>query len=311
MITKFAIGCLIQWYEVNIIEEYFSTLKTAIQQYDGEVLVDILLCTNQDLEMAEDGKLDSCVLTIKELLQKYKFNYNITSELVTIAQYRRQFNDTYCVLADVLLWGESDMLIPKQTFLAIDNLHQNVNTPKYIATFAICKMWDNTWKELEHPIFTVKNHSDSKKDWWGVNYDMSADEMNSYNDGVENLEVNVIHPHKFNGCGLVISSEVIKSGVNIPHSAFFIHEDTAFMLMTQKLLGNIPQYHFKNILIVHNRKHKNKRSYIKDEIGNTIGERRNSNKWYTVANKLCEQNVYNMFNPAYKARTWKDVWNSI
>ena len=30
MKTKFAIGCLVQWYEVDIIEEYIETLKEAI-----------------------------------------------------------------------------------------------------------------------------------------------------------------------------------------------------------------------------------------------------------------------------------------
>mgnify|MGYP000875621164 CR=1 FL=1 len=39
---------------------------------------------------------------------------------------------------------------------------------------------------------------------------------------MEDLEVSVVSPHKFNGCGLVISSEVIKSGVNIPKSVFFV-----------------------------------------------------------------------------------------
>jgi hypothetical protein len=172
-------------------------------------------------------------------------------------------------------------------------------------------MWDESWKALEHPEFTNFKHSDSKNDWWSLNYDMSIEEMNKFNDTISELEVNIISPHKFNGCGLVISSEVIKSGVNIPKSAFFVHEDTAFMLMTQKVLGNIPQYHFKNILLVHNRKHKDKRNHIIGETGNTVGQKRNSNKWYTLANQMCEQNVYNMFNPNYKSLTWEDVWKSI
>ena len=173
------------------------------------------------------------------------------------------------------------------------------------------KCGDESWKELEHPEFTNFNHSDSKEDWWSLNYDMSLEEMNSFNDKVEELDVRLIQPHKYNGCGLVISSEIIKSGVNIPKAAFFIHEDTSMMLMTQKLLGNIPQYYFKNILLVHNRKHSDKRNYIAGEVGNTIGQKRNSNKWYTVANQMCEQNVYNMFNPKYKSFTWDDVWKSI
>ena len=50
MKTKFAIGCLVQWYEVNIIEEYLETLRESILHYDGEVNVDILVCKNQTLE---------------------------------------------------------------------------------------------------------------------------------------------------------------------------------------------------------------------------------------------------------------------
>ena len=74
---------------------------------------------------------------------------------------------------------------------------------------------------------------------------MNLKEMNLINERVEDLDVRQITPHKFNGCGLVISSEVIKAGVNIPKSCFFINEDTAFMLMMNKVLSNVPQYHFK------------------------------------------------------------------
>jgi hypothetical protein len=48
--------------------------------------------------------------------------------------------------------------------------------------------------------------------------------------------------------------------------------------------------------------------YIKDETGTTIGEKRKSQSWYTPANKLCEQNCHNLFNPGYKAYTWEDVF---
>ena len=312
--TKFAIGCLVQWYEADIVYEYFKSLRESIDLYEGEVEVNILLSVNEDLEKCEsEDVMAHCVKAITYAAAKYKLELSMTPDLTTISDYRRMFNDSYCERVDVLVWGESDMLVPKQMFISLDGLHQSQSnqTPKYLATFAGCKMWDESWKALEHPEFTNFDHSDSKKDWWSVNYDMTIDEMNSFNDTVTDLDVTIIQPHKFNGCGLVISSEIIKSGVNIPKAAFFVHEDTAMMLMTQKLLGNIPQYHFKNILMVHNRKHKDKRNYIVGEVGNTIGQKRNSNKWYTVANRMCEQNVYKIFNPNYKSFTWDDVWKSI
>jgi hypothetical protein len=228
----------------------------------------------------------------------------------TIADYRRDFNDKYCTEVDVLMWGETDSLVPKQTFLILDNLHQTITqngNSKYLAFFGTCKMWDDSWKPIEHNDFTDKLHSDSRDDWWSVNYTTNIEEMNAINDKVDELDVRIVSPHKFNGCGLVISSEVIKSGVNIPRSSFFIHEDTAFMMMTNKVLGDIPQYVIKNIFLVHNRKRLDKRKYIKGEGGNTVAEMRKSTDWYTLANKMCEQNYLNLFNPNYKSFTWDDV----
>ena len=37
MKTKFAIGCLVQWYEVEIIKEYVESLRDAYNAYDGEI----------------------------------------------------------------------------------------------------------------------------------------------------------------------------------------------------------------------------------------------------------------------------------
>ncbi len=317
MKTKFAIGCLIQWYEADIIKEYIDSLKDALEDYDGEVLVDFIVCLNQDLEKCtSQEQLKLCEATIGNELLDIRFKTKFTRELVTIADYRRKFNSRYCNKADVLMWGESDALIPKQTFTVLDNLHQislQNNNPKYLAFFGTCKMWDDSWKVLEHPDFTNKpfysEPEDFKPDhWWSLRYTMSKEEMNRINSKTTDLDVKILPQHKFNGCGLVISSEVIKSGVNIPKSVFFVHEDTAFMLMTQKVLGNIPQYAIKNILLVHNRNHPSKRNYVLGEEGDTMNRRRRSNEWYVNANKMCEQNCYNIFNPQYKSFTWNDVW---
>lgn len=315
--TKFAIGCLIQWYECDIIEQYINTLKQAIEYYQGPpVQVDLHISANEDLEKCTSPEQKrKCIEKIREVIGFNRpANWALieNSDLVTIADYRRQFNDYYCDEVDVLVWGESDMLVPKQMFTVLDMLHRNTNTPKYLATFASCKMWDDSWKPLEHPEFTDKPHSDSADDWWGVRYVMTAEEMNKFNDQVTYANLKLISPHKFNGCGLVISSEVIKAGVNIPKSIFFVHEDTALMLMTQKVLGNIPQYHLSNILLVHNRKDPKKRAHIRGEEDidkSNMGALRKSHPWYSKANQLCEQNCYNLFNPTYKSNTWHDVWS--
>ena len=88
MKTKFAIGCLVQWYECDIIEEYVNSLKDALDVYDGDVLVDFLICANQDLEKCiNDKTFAECQIKIKGLLSHPKFKVTLTDNLVTIADY--------------------------------------------------------------------------------------------------------------------------------------------------------------------------------------------------------------------------------
>jgi hypothetical protein len=324
MKTKFAIGCLVQWYEIEIIEEYLKSLTDAIDSAENEdIIIDLTFITNQDLEEIEGANMIDIISRWREILASLNNRgYNIRDRfeyrLHTIADYRRLFNANYCNDVDVLIWGESDALLPKQMFIILDNLHKTSlqnNNPKYLAFFGMCKMWDDSWKPLEHPDFTDKPFIEmDTKNWWSLRYTMNKDEMNKINDKTNELDVRIMPQHKFNGCGLVISSEVIKSGVNIPKSVFFVHEDSAFMFMTNKVLGNIPQYVIKNILLVHNRKHPNKRMYIKGEEGidkTDPGAQRRTHKWYSIANKMCEENYRNLFNPNYKSFTWQNVFKEI
>jgi len=314
--NKFAIGCLVQWYEIEIVEEYVKSIKDAINRIENKenIVVDFKLVINQDLE-----KIDESQMTVDKIITRFEamidgFELDVTEELVTIADYRRWFNDYYCDKVDVLMWGESDSLIPKTTFEILDNLHTEVGnqTPKYVSFFSTCKMWDESWKMLEHPDFTDKPFIDGDtENWWSLKYNMTLDEMNKINDKVEELDVQMTNNYKFNGCGLVISSDVVKSGVNIPKSVFFIHEDTAFLnSMTKMFEGRIPQYIIKNVLLVHNRKHPEKRNYIlgEDEIDKAdVGKKRLTHDWYMKANKMCEHNAYNLFNQD-KVYTWEDVF---
>jgi hypothetical protein len=324
MKTKFAIGCLVQWYEIEIVEEYIQSLKQSLKyQPDDDIIVDFTFNINQKLE-----KIDKTSMKLSELVKRFNnivdsFNntdfkcdirYRVNEKFITIADYRRWFLEEYSQEVDVLIQGETDALMPKQMFTVLDMLHQQVKdtTPKYISTFGICKMWDNTWTPLEHKEFTNKPFKDRDYDnWWSHHYTMNIDEMNEFNDKVEELEIVTLSQHKFNGCGFIISSEAVKAGVNIPRGTFFI-DDTALQSMATRVLPNMPQYHFRNILIVHNRKHPKKRSWILGEKDvNYIDDKRNSTDWYQIANEFCKINDANIFNPNHKFYTWDDVWNEI
>ena len=320
--TKFAIGCLIQWYELKIIPEYISSIKGAISNYSKEnVKVDFSVVMGEQLEQF-DGTSEEFLIVYQDMikllhsLSQEGFDVTtryISKEIHSIADYRREFNDRYCNGVDVLVWGESDMLAPKQMFTVLDSLHQQIglSTPKYLAFFGGCKMWDDSWKPLEHPKFTDKPFIEGDTtNWWSLRYTMTEQEMDAINTETEELEVLTLPQHKFNGCGLVISSEVVKAGANIPKGMFFVHEDTAMMYMTSKLLGNIPQYVIRNILLVHNRKHHSKRYRVKGEAGidpTNTGLLREQHDWYKRAYQASSANLANLFNPAYKFKSWKDV----
>ena len=45
-----AAGCLVQWYEVDMFEEYIDSLILSIGDNKDKVLIDVRLVTNQELE---------------------------------------------------------------------------------------------------------------------------------------------------------------------------------------------------------------------------------------------------------------------
>ena len=314
-----ATGCLVQWYEIDMFEEYLDSLVKSIGEQKDKVKIDMCLVTNQDLEKVSD-EVDMLTYVMEKYvrlcnqykLKDYDITYSTKDELYTIADYRRDFNEKYSELVDILFWGESDMLVPSQAIETILSLHEVVKeqTPKYLGFFSTCKMWDDSWKPLEHPKLT-----DLPRDahaWYGTRCYMGYDKMEEINSETESPHIESTYDYKFNGCGLVMSSELVRSGVNIPKCVFFTHEDTALMNKMLTLFGNnqIPLYIVKNILLVHNREHPKKRKYVQDEVGDDINEQRKSNDWYKVASEMSKLNAYNFMKQG-RNFNWKDVWKEV
>ena len=47
MKTKFAIGCLVQWYEIEMVGEYINSLKKSLVDTKDNVIVDFTFNINQ------------------------------------------------------------------------------------------------------------------------------------------------------------------------------------------------------------------------------------------------------------------------
>ena len=58
--NTFAIGCLVQFYEIDIIEDYLKSVKYSLENVENKdnVLIDICLNCNEGLEELDRKKMD-------------------------------------------------------------------------------------------------------------------------------------------------------------------------------------------------------------------------------------------------------------
>ena len=66
--NKFAIGCLVQWYEIELVSSYLESVKRAVSCIDNKknVIIDLYLNTSQVLE-----KIDENEMSISDVKGKY------------------------------------------------------------------------------------------------------------------------------------------------------------------------------------------------------------------------------------------------
>ena len=130
---------MVQFYEIDIVKDYLLSVKYSLDEIENkeDVIIDICFNMNQGLEKVDEkktsiGKLrDDFNYMLKDVFgwesrfmdcgeNKYNLKLNEhTDGIYTIGDYRREFNDMYCDDVEILMWGESDCLIPRQTFVSI------------------------------------------------------------------------------------------------------------------------------------------------------------------------------------------------
>ena len=66
--NKFAIGCLIQWYEIEMVGEYLQSVKNSIKNIDNKenIIVDLYFNCDQTLE-----KVDESQMSMVEVREKF------------------------------------------------------------------------------------------------------------------------------------------------------------------------------------------------------------------------------------------------
>ncbi len=329
----YVIGTHVMFYEIEMYKEFIDGLINLIEPIQNKENIHLHFCfnTSQYFEKIDTNKIEIHRLYDKfyEGVQKL-YDINILKENVVIklktdnedvynvADYRRDLNYNYCTKVDYIMWGETDSFFPKEAFNVIESVAQygaGANLHKYILSFSDRKMWDESWKVTEHVDYENVKFIDTPDQVNNKNYaksQLSIEEMNTINSKTTEFDIRALSYPKIDGSCLVLSSDLIKSGVNLPHSLLLYGDDSSIGTIAKQIMGDkFIQFVVKNILKVHARRHPNKRVYILNEnnprgyCGDKKGE------WSVILDQHSKFNLHNILNSQNKFFTFKDVFDKI
>ena len=317
------------WYDefdgktgiTDFIDGLINLLETV--ENKENVIVDLCFNLSQKLEKIDTDKIDE-----KSLLVKFSNNVK-RLEMIGVnvdwrvhdgddfyfhADYRRDLNYNYCKKVDYVMWGETDSLFPREAFQAIETLSEYTkeqNIHRYLLSFADRKMWDSSWDPLVHVDYEHLEFIDDDEGHLNPNQaksPMSIEKMNEINAKVDEFDLTYITKPKISGACLVLSSDLIKSGVNIP-SCLLYNDDEGLSIMCEKLMGEkFIQFICKNILHVHARRHPDKRLYVKGEDNPYSFINKKNEKFQTLLT-LSKRNIETLFTGQGKFFEYNDLKN--
>ena len=313
------------FYEIDMVNEYIQSCRIALEDVENKENVKFHFCLNmsQYFEKYDAPDRKGFIMNQwKGMVTDLNAEVDIyhSNEPYTMANYRRELN-LMGINYDYTIWGESDCLLPVEIFSAIESVSKYAkqnNVHRHIITFAVRKMWDNSWEVLEHPEFTDKPYydMDTEEDIilattspWSIRYSMSQKEMETVNDKTDEFDVSMITYPKFDGSGLVISRDLLMTGANIAPAVFMNGDDTSFLQSCMLHMGEqYRQFVVKNILKVHNRNHPKKRRYVAGEDKDKMTHfKRSTQTWYQRLNNISKTNLDKVYRTQEKFQTYLDL----
>lgn len=325
---KYVIGTHVMWFEIEMYNDFINGLVNLLETVENKenVIIDLCLNLSEHLETIDTnqiskseiiGKFNLGVITLDKLGFKVKSRIHTSEEGYYFhTDYRRDLNYNYCKKVDFVMWGETDSFFPKEGLQALESLSKYTdeqNIHRYIMCFADRKMWDDSWNPTVHKDYENldyiddENHHLHKTQAKSV---LSIKEMNQINQNVEDFDFNYINYPKIDGSCLVISSDLIKSGVNIPCCLLY-NDDEGFAISAQQLCGeNFIQFICKNLLKVHARRHPQKRLYVLDEDNPNSFDDKKNNKFKTLK-EMSQLNIQNLFQKNRKFFEYSDLQNKL
>ena len=280
--NKYVIGTHVMFFEIEMFKDFVDGMINLLETVENKenVVVDLCFNLSQKLERIDEDKIDekgllvkftNTVQKLKNLDVKVDWRVHDGDDFYFHADYRRDLNYNYCNKVDYVMWGETDSFFPREAFQAIETLSEYTkeqNIHRYLLSFADRKMWDSSWDPLVHVDYEHLEFIDDDEGHLNLNQAKSPlpiETMNEINARAKEFNFTYITKPKISGACLVLSSDLIKSGVNIPLCLIY-NDDEGLSVMCEKVLGqNFIQFVCKNILHVHARRHPQKRCYVANE----------------------------------------------
>jgi hypothetical protein len=327
---KYVIGTHVMWFEIEMYADFIDGMVNLLETVENKENVTIDLCFNllehfekiDDTKISIDGynglleKFNIGVDKIKQLGYFVKTRIVKQDEFYFHTDYRRDLNYNYCKKVDYVMWGETDSFFPKEAFQVIETLSEYTkeqNLHRYLLSFSDRKMWDSSWDSLVHVDYEHLEFIDDDKGHLNPNQaksPMSIEKMNEINAKTKEFQFGYIQQPKISGACLVLSSDLIKSGVNIP-SCMLYNDDEGLSIMSHKLLGqNYLQFVCENILHVHARRHPQKRMYVKDE-NNPYSFIDKKNTDFQKFLKMSKENIHVLITGQGKFKEYNDLKNEL
>tara|TARA_B100000214_G_scaffold374746_1_gene358477 strand:+ start:4098 stop:5099 length:1002 start_codon:yes stop_codon:yes gene_type:complete len=322
--NKYVIGTHVMFFEIEMYKDFIDGLVNLLQDVSNKNNVTIDLCFNLT-ENVE--KIDFEKTSRDELLNKFhngvdvirNMGYTVKAKIVEDefyfhTDYRRDLNYNYCKKVDYVMWGETDSFFPKEAFQVIETLSEYTNEQnihRYLLSFADRKMWDSSWDPLVHVDYKDVVFEDEEDSYLNPNQaksPMSIKKMNEINAKSKEFNFTYITKPKISGACLVLSSDLIKCGVNVPPCLLY-NDDEGLSIMAEKVMSQgFIQFICDNILHVHARRHPNKRLYVKSEDNphSFISEK---NEKFQKLLELSRQNIQSLITGKNKFFEYKDLKN--
>ena len=322
---KYVIGTHVIFFEIEMYKDFIDGMVNLLETVENKenVIIDLCLNLTQKLE-----KIDRDKITESDIVNKFnkgvtrieELGFDVVSRVhkdedgfYLHTDYRRDLNYNYCKKVDYVMWGETDSFFPREAFEAIETLSQYTdeqNIHRYIMCFADRKMWDSSWDATVHVDYEDVVFQDVEGQHLIENQaksPLSIEKMNKINSKIEDFDFRSISYPKIDGSCLVISSDLIKSGVNIPCCLLY-NDDEGLAISAQQLCGeNFLQFICKNLLKVHARRHPRKRLYVLGENNPYSFGGKSKVDFFQILYNMSQRNIQSLHNRTNKFYGYDDL----